>query len=159
MRGERALITGATGGVGHLAVQLARWRGARIVAATSNPDLARELGADEILGEAPDEPVDLAFDTAGGDALTDAIAWVRDGGRVVSVAEEPAGVPDGISSAYFVVGPNREQLVEIARLADDGELRPMIDSVYALDDALAAFDRLEQRGKRGKVVLRIVDEG
>jgi hypothetical protein len=67
---------------------------------------------------------------------------------VVSVAEEADG------ATYFVVEPNRGQLVELARLADAGELRPAIDSVFPLDEGSAAFTRVAERGKRGKVVLR-----
>jgi NADPH:quinone reductase-like Zn-dependent oxidoreductase len=70
----------------------------------------------------------------------------------VSVATEPA--PPGI---YFVVEPNREQLENITRLVDDGELRPEIDSVYLLEEARAAFERSLAPGKRGKVVLRVSD--
>jgi NADPH:quinone reductase-like Zn-dependent oxidoreductase len=74
------------------------------------------------------------------------------GARVVSVAEEAQGV------TYFVVAPKRTQLIELARLADADELRPSIDSVFSLEDAGAAFARVEERGKRGKVVLRVRDD-
>ena len=70
---------------------------------------------------------------------------------VVSVAEEAVG------ATYFIVEPNREQLVELARLADAGELRPAIDSVFPLEHAGAAFARVAERGKRGKVVLRVAE--
>ena len=60
-----------------------------------------------------------------------------------------------VETTYFVVEPNRDQLVEIARLVDDGTLRPAIDSVYPLAEASAAFERSLARGKRGKVVLRV----
>ena len=70
-------------------------------------------------------------------------------GRIVSVAKEAPGV------TYFIVEPNRDQLVELARLADAGAIRPEIDSVFPLADARAAFDRVAERGKRGKVVLRV----
>ena len=68
---------------------------------------------------------------------------------VRDVAEEAQGV------TYFVVAPKRTQLIELARLADADELRPSIDSVFSLEDAGAAFARVEERGKRGKVVLRV----
>ena len=81
-------------------------------------------------------------------------ALVRAGGRIVSVADE--GPPD-LGATYFVVAPNRDQLVELARLADDGLLRPRIDSVFSLEDARTAFERSMARGKHGKVVLRVAD--
>ena len=72
--------------------------------------------------------------------------------RVVSVAAEADGV------TYFVVEPTRAQLVELARLADSGKLKPAVDSVFRIEDADAAFARIAERGKRGKVVLRVADE-
>ena len=157
--GQRVLVTGATGGVGHLATQLARRRGAYVIATASpgSAEHAVELGAHEVLdgvaSPEPVAPVDLVFDTVGGDTLARSPALVRPGGRVVSVAEEPPATE--VESAYFVVEPDRGQLVELARLADEGELRPAIDSVFPLEDARAAFERSLARGKRGKVVLRI----
>jgi len=158
--GERVLVTGAVGGVGHLGTQLARWCGARVVAAVAPgaDRLALELGAHEILGETGSEPFDLVFDTAGGQAVADGARRLRNGGRLVSVAEEPADVPGGVSATYFVVEPNREQLGRILELAGSGEIRPLVDSTFALTDARAAFERTETRGKRGKVVLRVAEE-
>jgi NADPH:quinone reductase-like Zn-dependent oxidoreductase len=141
--GERVLITGAMGGVGHLATQLARWRGAKVVAAATEDA----------------EPVDLVFDTAGGDVLREAITIIRRGGRLVSVAEEPSATETaGIDASFFVVEPNRSQLLEITRLVEAGDLQPAIDSVFPLVEGEAAFARSMQRGKRGKVVLRVTDE-
>lgn len=133
--GQRVLVTGASGGVGHVATQLARHRGAEVIALTRHDSL-------EDVGR-----VDLVFDTVGGELLARAAAL---GDRVVGVATEPD--PPGI---YFVVEPNGGQLAEITKLVDAGDLRPEVDSVYPLEDFEAAFKRLTEPGKRGKVVLEI----
>jgi NADPH:quinone reductase-like Zn-dependent oxidoreductase len=134
--GQRVVIHGAGGGVGHLAVQLGRHRGAHVVATdrTTTDIEAVVAGAD------------LVFDTVGGDVLARSA-----GPRVVSVAEEAPG------ATYFVVEPSRDQLLELAALADAGALRPQLDSVFPLAAARAAFERLAQPGKHGKVVLRVHD--
>jgi NADPH:quinone reductase-like Zn-dependent oxidoreductase len=133
--GQRVLVTGAAGGVGHIAVQLARQHGADVIPLTRQDRLV-DVG-----------PVDLVFDTVGGELLQRAAAV---GGRVVSVATEPA--PPGI---YFVVEPNGRQLAEITRLVEAGAVQPQIDSIYPLEEFQAAFERLTEPGKRGKVVLKI----
>jgi NADPH:quinone reductase-like Zn-dependent oxidoreductase len=159
--GERVLVHGAAGGVGSFAVQLASHRGAHVIGTTSasGVEAVGKLGAGEVVDnsstrfEEAVEPVDLVFDTAGGELLERSPAVLREGGRLVTVAEEPSG--DGV---YFIVEPDREQLAEIGRLADAGELRSLVDSVFPLAEARAAFERSMQPGKRGKVVLRIADE-
>jgi NADPH:quinone reductase-like Zn-dependent oxidoreductase len=158
-QGQRVLIHGAAGGVGHFATQLARERGAHVMgtASAQSLDAVRSYGAHEALdaGAAVSlEPVDLVFDTAGGDRLARSPELVRPGGRLVSVAEEPPTI-SGVDATYFVVEPNRDQLVEIARLVDEGSLRPAVDSVYPLSRAREAFERSLAGGKRGKVVIEV----
>jgi NADPH:quinone reductase-like Zn-dependent oxidoreductase len=155
--GERVLIHGAVGGVGQFATQLARWRGAYVVAIASPQafEEARALGAHEVIDGRREldngvSPVDLVFDTVGGEPLERAPALLATGGRLVSVAGEPPG-----EGTYFVVEPSREQLVDLARLVDSGELRVAIDSTFALSEAPAAFERSLASGKHGKVVIRV----
>jgi NADPH:quinone reductase-like Zn-dependent oxidoreductase len=164
--GERVLIHGAAGGVGHFATQLARWRGAHVIG-TASPhslDAPSAFGADEVLDgtdvrlEEVIPLVDLLFDTVGGELLARSPALMRPGGRLVSVAEEPPQIAAKVDATYFVVEPNREQLIEIARLVDRGSLQPAIDTVFPLSEAPAAFERVSARGKRGKVVIRVIDD-
>jgi NADPH:quinone reductase-like Zn-dependent oxidoreductase len=159
--GERVLIHGAAGGVGHIATQLAVSRGAVVVATARGDgvDIARTLGAAEVIdtSETSDlagatAPVDLVFDTVGGDLLAASPAVLAPGGRLIAVAEEP---PDGVEGTFFIVDPDADQLVALARLADEGVLTLAIDTTYPLADAVAAFERLEGSNKRGKVVLEV----
>ena len=151
--GQRVLIHGAAGGVGQFATQLAHEHGAYVIGTTSQVDRARELKADEAIDDSATpfedaiDPVDLVFDTVGGERLTRSASVLRPGGRIVSVAEEADG------AFYFTVEPNRDQLAEIGRLADTGRVGVAIDQVFSLDDAPAAFARVAEPGTRGKVVL------
>jgi NADPH:quinone reductase-like Zn-dependent oxidoreductase len=135
---ERVLIHCATGSVGAFAVQLARARGAHVIA-TASP-FEDEVG-----------PVDLVFDTVGGERLRRSVARLRAGARLVSVAEEP---PEG--GDYFTVEPNRDELTSIARLVDAGELRPPRVEIFPLTSAREAFARSLERG-HGKVVLAVAE--
>jgi NADPH:quinone reductase-like Zn-dependent oxidoreductase len=154
---ERVLIHGAAGGVGRLAVQLARACGAHVIGAASaaNLEAVRELGAHETVDAATRledavAPVDVVFDTTGGERLRRSPALLRAGGRLVSVAEDP---PDG--GVYFIVEPNPDQLSSIARLVDSGELLPGPVEVFPLMSAGEAFARSLEPGRRGKVVLDV----
>jgi NADPH:quinone reductase-like Zn-dependent oxidoreductase len=165
--GERVLIHGAAGGVGHLATQLARWRGAHVIGTATGEGIerAQALGAHEAFDRASARfddvvgAVDLVFDTVGGDTLARSPEAVREGGRLVSVAEEPPPVAEErIEAVYFVVEPSRSQLLELATLIDEGLVRPAIDSVFPLTDARRAFERLMGHTKQGKIVLRVADD-
>ncbi|MFL5797248.1 MAG: NADP-dependent oxidoreductase [Actinomycetota bacterium] len=166
-KGERVLIHGAAGGVGQFATQLARRQGAHVIGTASGGAGVKDvlaLGANEAIDrtavslEKAVSPVDLVFDTVGGEALARSTAVLREGGRLVSVAEEPpATVTERAEATYFVVEPRRDQLIQLARLVDEGTLRAVVDSVFPLSDARAAFERVMKPGKRGKVVLQIRD--
>jgi NADPH:quinone reductase-like Zn-dependent oxidoreductase len=160
-KGQRALVTGAGGGVGAVAVQVARELGAAHVVGVASPERAdrvRALGVDEVV--TPDDlpalaPVDVVLDTVGGDRLAAAIRTVREGGRAVSVNEEPPAdlvAAQGIEGIYFVVEPDAEQLAQLATWAADGSVRVEVASRVPLPDAVSAFESLEGAG-RGKTVL------
>jgi NADPH:quinone reductase-like Zn-dependent oxidoreductase len=159
--GQRVLVHGAGGAVGRMAVQLARWRGATVIGTASAAGLeaARASGAHQVVDRDAElrdlPPLDLVFDTVGGEALAESGRLVRDGGRIVSVAEPPRA---GLEATYFVVEPQADQLRELGRLVEAGVLVPRIDSVFPLSAAQAAFQRLQQRGRTGKVVIGVIDE-
>ena len=153
--GNRVLIHGAGGGVGTAAVQLCRAAGARVIATGhgSARELVTELGAERF--------VDLDHERfeVGGEILRRSAARVRDGGIVVSVVEDPMNQlleAGRVSGLYFVVEPGRRQLEELARRADEGELRPVVGQVFNLADGAKAFDA-RAAGLPGKVVVRISD--
>jgi NADPH:quinone reductase-like Zn-dependent oxidoreductase len=97
------------------------------------------------------EPVDIVFDTAGGERLRRSFAVLGASGRLVSVAVEPAA-----GGVYFVVEPKRDQLEELPGRADIAELRPAPIEVYPLASAREAFARSMEQGRRGKVVSAVV---
>ncbi|QEU97109.1 quinone oxidoreductase family protein [Streptomyces kanamyceticus] len=172
--GESALVTAAASGVGHLAVQLAKLRGAsRVVAAVSGPgkaDFVRGLGADEVVTyreEAWGEPVDYVLDAAGGDLLAPAVRSLAPHGRLVAYSSGGGTVAayDLLVGAKSVIGfqmaliaRGKPQLYErwrreLWRLFETGELRPAVHAEFALADAARAHEVIEARSNRGKVVL------
>lgn len=166
--GQRVLIHGAVGGVGSMAVQLAHGRGAHVIgtASTGSLDIARRLGADEVVDyktmrfEDIVDEVDLVFDTVGGEALERSPAVLRRGGRLISIASKPSqdrASERGIAAIYFIVEPNRAQLVEITRLVDNHQLQPTVAEVFTLKDGRSAFVRSLDREHRGKVVVSVID--
>jgi NADPH:quinone reductase-like Zn-dependent oxidoreductase len=168
--GQRVLIHGAAGGVGAFAVQLALWRGAHVVATASSRhhDFLRELGVataidyrttrfEEALSE-----VDVVLDTIGGDTLRRSWGVLRRGGTLISVAAPSApeaAKEAGVRGIFFIVEPGRAQLVEIARLIDDGAIRPVLEADLPLARAREAFERGLAGHARGKIVLRVHDSG
>jgi NADPH:quinone reductase-like Zn-dependent oxidoreductase len=162
--GQTVVVNAAGGGVGTLAVQLARAAGARVVGMGRSwaRDLVLELGADAFVDvdssqteESPGD-VDVMFDLVGGEFMRRCSAMVRPGGVVVSVVESPAGSNaegDPYRSRFFVVEPDRGQLEELSRRIEAGSLRPIIGQQVALRDGAQAF-RAKHTGRvPGKIVL------
>ncbi|MFE3191398.1 NADP-dependent oxidoreductase [Nocardia sp. NPDC059240] len=157
--GQRVLVHAAAGGVGHLAVQLAKARGAYVIgtARTANHEFLRGLGADELIDYTTTdfttaiEPVDLVFDLVGGDYAERSLRVLAPHGRMVDAqGEEPLADPR-YHRHYF--HPSGADLGEIAALVAAGRLRGEIDRVMPLADVVEAH-RLSESGRvRGKIVL------
>jgi NADPH:quinone reductase-like Zn-dependent oxidoreductase len=166
--GQTALILGAGGGVGAFAVQVARAAGARVVAGAraSARDRIADLGAhafvdteqDDLAGAA--RAADLVFDLVGGETLARARSGMRDDSVVVSVVE-PLAASDGgrgPRAVFFVVEPNRGQLLELGRRITAAELRPVLGSVLPLGEGRAAFAAKQRGNSRGKSVLQVASD-
>jgi NADPH:quinone reductase-like Zn-dependent oxidoreductase len=162
--GERLLVHGAAGGVGAFAVQLARHKGAHVVATSSaaNVDFVKGLGADEVIDyrSTPFERVvrnmDVVLDTVGGETRDRSWGVLRKGGRLVTVAADSEGMKqERVRDAFFIVEPNRNQLIEIASLIDGRIIRPIVGAVFSMNDVRKAY---AQKPMRGKNVLRIAEE-
>jgi NADPH:quinone reductase-like Zn-dependent oxidoreductase len=164
--GQSVLIHAGAGGVGSLAVQLAHWRGIRVLATASARDVAfvQSLGADTVIDyhaerfEDKARDVDLVFDTVGGETQQRSMRMLREGGVLVSVvARVPPGVAEqqGVRAVYFIVEGNRSQLDEIAKLVDDGKLKPILAKVFPLARAREAFEFGAASHAPGKIVLEV----
>jgi len=159
--GQTVLIHGAAGGVGSMGVQLARWAGANVIGSGRAGSRQRvlDLGAGAFVDVEQDgwertiDRVDLVYDCIGGDVLARSAAVVKPGGAVVSVMAPPPTDRDDIRTVHFVRDPDGSQLREIARLVDEGELRPQVSAVYPLADARKAYMAKSTEHIPGKVVL------
>ncbi len=169
-RGETIMIFGASGGIGHLAVQLAKRMGARVLAVASGDDgvaLAQRLGADAVVNGrksdvtasardfAPDG-LDAALLTAGGDAADRALAAVRDGGRAAfpnGVMPEPK-IPPGLRQSTYNVMINREAIEKLDRLIEAGPFEVHVARTFPLENAAEAHRALGQH-YLGKLALRV----
>ncbi|MCZ4096772.1 NADP-dependent oxidoreductase [Streptomyces sp. H39-C1] len=169
--GQRVLIHAAAGGVGHLAVQIAKARGAHVIG-TARPakhDFLRGLGADELVDytqadfETALEPVDVVIDTIGGEYGPRSLRTLRAGGTLVALASPAEAYladqarPLGLRAAFMVVEPDQAGMREIAALAETGLLRPEIDTVLPLERAAKAHELADSRRTTGKIVLTVTD--
>jgi NADPH:quinone reductase-like Zn-dependent oxidoreductase len=164
--GERVLVHGGSGAVGAYVVQLARMRGARVVATASGDGLAfvKELGAEQIIDyrksrfEEMLSGIDVVFDTVGGETLRRSWNVLAPGGRMVTIAASEEGTADSrTKEAFFIVEPDQDQLAEITGLLESGQLRPFVDAVIPLSQAAEAYAGKLPRQHPGKVVVSIVN--
>ncbi|MEH2332752.1 NADP-dependent oxidoreductase [Nostoc sp.] len=164
--GQRILIAGASGGVGSLAVQLAKSKGAYVIGTASgrNEDFVRNLGADEFVDytkqnfEAVVKDVDVVFDAVGGDTFEKTFKTLKKGGFLVtSVAfpSEEKAQEFGVKAARVHCKPNVDQLAAISALVDEGRLKAHVATVLPLVEVKKAFQLSESGRTRGKIVLQI----
>jgi NADPH:quinone reductase-like Zn-dependent oxidoreductase len=159
--GQTVVIHGASGGVGSIAVQLARWAGARVIGTGRAGASQRvlDLGADEFVDLEQDGwetaigQADLVYDTIGGDVLARSLAFVKPGGALVTIKTPVPTDRDDIRVVHFVRDPSGAELRDITRLVDQGALRPQVGAVYPLAEARDAFMAKSTQHIPGKVVL------
>jgi NADPH:quinone reductase-like Zn-dependent oxidoreductase len=166
--GQRILIHGGSGGVGHFAVQLAKWKGAHVLATASkkNQELLRKLGADEIIDytsqkfEDVAHKIDIVLDTIGGETQERSWGVLKKGGVLISLVQPPS---EGKAKQFGVRGimcslrPDGAQLATIAALIDSAKLRPAIDRILPLSEAQRAHELSQNGHVLGKIVLRVKD--
>lgn len=165
--GQKVLIHAAAGGVGHFAVQLAKWKGAQVIGTTSanNLKFVRDLGADETIDyharsfDKAVRGVDVVLDLIGGEVQQRSWSVIKKGGILVTALGVPSPEP---AQKYDVRGEavrvraDATQLAQLAKLIDGGNLKPVVDIVLPLADAAKAH-KLSQTGHvRGKLVLKVI---
>ena len=165
-RGERVFIQGGAGGVGSLAVQLAKALGAEVTATANEDDqqLVKELGADRVVPSvagalSPGEPLfDVLLNTFPGPVPEESYGLVRRGGRLVTLAEPPdqsMAERHGIQGIFFIVASDPEELQLIAERAEASELRPVVARTLPLADASTAYGPTPAPRRPGKTVLAV----
>jgi NADPH:quinone reductase-like Zn-dependent oxidoreductase len=166
--GQTVLIHAAAGGVGNFAVQLAKARGARVIATASavNTGIVAELGADQFIDytrtrfEEVVKDVDVVFDTIGGDTQERSWQVLKPGGMLVSVVSPPpeaTAAARGVRSAFVFIQPSSQQLTAIAQLIDEGKMKSIIHTVLPLAEARQAQVISQGGHARGKIVLHVAD--
>jgi NADPH:quinone reductase-like Zn-dependent oxidoreductase len=167
--GQTVLIHGGSGGVGSFAVQIAKTRGAKVIAtaSTANQDLLKQLGADVAIDytktkfEEVAKEVDVVFDTVGGDTLARSYAVVKKSGIVTTIVARPDHAQldkYGIRGTSVWSHPDGNELAEITKLIEAGKIKPAVNQVLPLSDAVKASQQAETHHTRGKIVLKIADE-
>ena len=176
--GESVLIHAGAGGVGSLAIQLAKWKGLTVFTTASQPqhiEMAQQFGADHVINykkadfvqvvqqETNGEGVDVVFDTVGGDVFSSNFEALKVYGRAVCIVEREEPYP--LLQAWFknatiytlFMERNRERLDQLAKLANEGILKPVVGKTLALADVARAHEMVEDGHVGGKIVLAVGD--
>jgi len=167
--GQKVLIHGGSGGVGSFAIQIAKVRGAHVIAtaSTANQDLLKQLGADVAIDytkqkfEEIAHDVDLVLDPVGRDTLARSYGVVKKGGMVITIVsrcDETELKKHEIRGASLSSHPNAAELTEITKLIEAGKIKPVVSQVLPLTDAAKADAQAATHHTRGKIVLKIADE-
>ena len=165
--GQTVLIHAAAGGVGSMAVQLAKAKGARVIGTASGAEhieLIRKLGCDEAIDykttrfEDHVRDVDVVLDPVSGDSQLRSLGVLKKGGILVALTEEPPqdlARENGVRATMIGVKPDGRRLADIAKIIDDGKLRPLVQAVFPLKQAKEALELSRSRHAAGKIVLTI----
>jgi NADPH:quinone reductase-like Zn-dependent oxidoreductase len=164
--GQTLLIHGAAGGVGHYAVQVAKWRGATVTGTATGEgiEFVRKLGADDVIDyvnvpfESVVHDVDVVLDLVDGETQDRSWQVLKKGGILVStlgIRNPQAAEQHGVRGAGLVAQNNAEELSQIAKLIDEGIVKPAVQTVFPLEDAAKAHELLETGLVKGKVVLKV----
>ena len=167
--GQTVLIHGGSGGVGSFAIQIAKARGAKVIAtaSTANQDFLKQLGADVAIDytkqkfEDIAKDVDVVLDSIGKDTLARSYGVVKKGGIIVSLVARPKEselAKHGIRGEALSVDPNSEELSEIGKLIEEKKIRVFISQTFPLSEAMKAQEQVATGHTRGKIVLKIADE-
>ncbi|MES2142990.1 MAG: NADP-dependent oxidoreductase [Pseudomonadota bacterium] len=165
-KGQRVLIHAGAGGVGSIAVQLARAKGAHVTATASagKAALVRSLGADAVIDYRAEDfsavarDMDVVFDTVGGEVQEKSWAVLKPGGMLVSITDRPSedrARAEGKRAAYVFIGPNAAILKDLAGMIDLGQVRPLIAAEFGLNDTAKAQDFSETGRSTGKIVIYV----
>ena len=165
--GQRILIHGASGGVGTFAVQLAKWKDAYVIgtASENNIDFLKQLGADEVIDYKKQKfedllkDIDVVFDVIGGDTQKNSVKVLKEGGILVStlgIVDKDLLTQKNIHGEAYMAQSIPDQLNQIAKLIDEGKLKPVIAKVMPLEQAAEAQKESEEGHVRGKIVLEVV---
>lgn len=164
--GHRVLIHGAAGGIGSIAVQIAKYLGAHVIATafTEQVEFVQHIGADEVIDtkreafEKKVRDVDGVLDTVGGEVATKSYGVIRRGGTLVSMAAQPDEArmrQTGVKAISQFTQPTTERLTKLAQLVDDGVVTPNVGRVFPLEQASEAFKFREEKKTTGKVVVAV----
>jgi 2-desacetyl-2-hydroxyethyl bacteriochlorophyllide A dehydrogenase len=165
-KGDKVLIHAGSGGVGTLAIQIAKYFGAHVATTCSarNADLVRDLGADVVIDyknqtfEDELSDYDIVFDMIGGETLNRSFKVLKKGGTLVSIKGQDTDnlAPDhGVRFEWFFMEPDGAMLADLGKLIEDGHVKTVIDSTYKMEDVVAAYASLKDGHAVGKIVMMI----